>query len=374
MGICLEEKISVIINMQAGNGNKEIAAHAEKICAPYSAQAYPTNTLIGMKQRVLSSLNNGSEMFVIVGGDGTLAAAINLISNYCDRKKLEGEDYKKPKIAYIPAGTGNLLKTLIDIDDIEDPLSLLIKKYESKEIVTRPYDLVQADFLDANSGEKKSLFYTMMGCGMDAALLQDFESICRGKFGFFSSGKMGYARSIACTTIPREIISMIERYKIKGDVRITATGDVKQIVARGKKNEILLNAHKTLYEGRQADLHTVLAATTQTGGFGVVAFPHLNLHSQFKPQNSMQVRILNGNKLNVVGHLIGNIPKILFNNYRNSDYMDDYLVGEGSEVKIEYENPCALQVGGDFISEVSQVKFRREGSMELVNWGKLAGQ
>ncbi len=367
MHLNLEHRISVLINPNAGSGNKKLAAHAERLCAPYPAQVSTTHTLIGMKQLVQRYLNDGIDLFVVCGGDGTLAATTNQIAKYCALK-----DIKLPKIAYIPAGTGNLLKTLIDIEGIEDPLTLLLKKYqEGEELPTRPFKLVKTEFVDVRTEEPKSLFYTMAGCGMDAALLQDFEKVCRGKSGFFTSGAVGYAHSINRRTIPREILSLFQRFQSKGDVLITASEGVQKVACPAGK-ETLYSAHTELYQGPQAQLHTVLAATTPTAGFGVVAFPHLDMVSQYRPTNPMQIRILQGPKHKVVGHLLNNIFAIAGSKYRSGEFFEEFLVGEGGHVNIDYSTPCPLQVGGDFIAEVISLKYLREGTMELVDWKKLA--
>lgn len=369
----LEEKVSIIINRNAGNGNEAFAAKAEKLCGPYPAHVHSTQTVDGMKKRVLTDLDNGLELIIICGGDGTLMVADNFVRDHCAETGRQ-----KPGVGYFPFGTGNLLNSLIQFEQISDPLLLLLNfflEHGADALPIQSFPQVKTTFTDAQSGEEHSLLYSMNGSGMNAALLQDFEVVCRGKFGPFASGVPGYVRSVVGRTIPRELYSLVrpifDKEFAKAGVRITSQGPIKG-VAETFGIEELYPAPPVLYDGPLSELHTVLAGSLPYAGFGVIAFPHLDMKSQMMPHTPMQVRVLSGPKLKVVGHLLYQTPNIVRSRFHSSPFFDEYLVGEGGSVTVEYDIPTALQIGGDFVAEASSINYKREGELEIVDWSKLA--
>ncbi|MBT4446113.1 acylglycerol kinase family protein [archaeon] len=368
MNYNLENTISVIVNPFAGSGNQKVAAEAEELCANHPAQVYATHSLIGMKQRVRRCMDGGAKVIVAVGGDGTTAGIVNEATTYSESSGIE-----VPKIAILTNGTGNLLKSSIGIEKLENPLETLLAAYKLEGIdalPVKPFTLVRAEYREKISKEEKLMFYTTAGVGMDAGILQDFEKVCRGKYSPLARGLVGYLRSVFGTTVWRELGTIIN--PPMGGVKISGYGDIRQVITQHEGVEKLLRANEILYQGPQSNLHTVLAGTVKKVGFDIDAFPHLDIKSQGRPKNPMQIRILSGPKLKVIGHLMNKTPALLMNKYNTGEYFDEYLVGEGGKVVVEYSNLEALQVAGDFISEIDRVSFERAGSMLLVDWGGLA--
>ena len=365
MSVCIEKDISVMINLNAGSSSIDLVSQAEEISCGYPAIVYATCSLAGMMQRVHRDLEAGVKLQVIYGGDGTLAAVVNEVRKYLN----ESPELEAPSIAYIPAGTGNILKPTIGINKLKQPLESLLQKYQNEEelpIMNIP--LVNTEYIDLETGENKSMLYTTAGTGLDAELLQDFEEVCRGKSGLFSKGLLGYMRSIFGKTVWKQGASLFKPEL--GEVKIKVEGPAKMVEVENKE-ESYQEFSGLVYQGPTSKIHSVFVGSHPNVGFGITGFPHLKVKDQYLGDEFMQARIVKGDKLKMLGHLILKTPTIVTNNFRNSPYISELLIPKGGEIITEFDRPVPLQVAGGFVAEACDIKYKREEEMSLINWAEL---
>jgi diacylglycerol kinase (ATP) len=144
-------KAFVVLNPVAGNSDVNIVRQAleEHLGnGNWRYEIYETTGQERLADVVSVALDQGFDVFVAAGGDGTVSGVVN------------GLAHSNHPLAIIPVGTGNTLARELDIPlDVEDALAILVGEHEVRTI-----DAIQI-------GDR--FFVLNVGVGVSAVMMRD---------------------------------------------------------------------------------------------------------------------------------------------------------------------------------------------------------
>jgi diacylglycerol kinase (ATP) len=167
-------KAFVVLNPVAGNSDVNIVRQAleEHLGnGDWHYEIYETTGQERLADVVSVALDQGFDVFVAAGGDGTVSGVVN------------GLAHSNHPLAIIPVGTGNTLARELDIPlDVEDALAILVGEHEVRTI-----DAIQI-------GDR--FFVLNVGVGVSAVMMRDTHREDKRRLGLIAYLWMGLKKLI----------------------------------------------------------------------------------------------------------------------------------------------------------------------------------
>ncbi len=325
------ENAAVILNANARKVTRKIKKQTEQFIP--KAQLYMSHSFDDAKQAVSDIVEKGYQTVFCGGGDGTLVNTITQFKNYIDQKNKEIQDavaqYKFPNLGVLKLGTGNAISGMIGNPKGLSPLNWY-------KLGKKPR-LMKLNLIEA---EKKHFHFA--GLGWDAAIINDYYAMKERFAKIFVANRLmqgfqGYIATIALKTAPREL------FRTRRPIaRVINEGDRVFSMRLNKPAQLTPYRHgDTIYEGPVSILG---AATSPYYGYNLVAFPFASLMDGF-----MNFRIVKAGVL----ECISRSPWIYRGKYQGKNFLD-FLA---TKVRVEFDRPMPMQIGGDASGYRDSVTF-----------------
>lgn len=323
LSLCSRGPCAALLNARAKRVGKRTAlSFAQLLGEP---NVYLTRSLEEAERAVEAILAGGYRTLLVGGGDGTIAAALQLLDRAARRMKV----YGLPELVVLRLGTGNALASMAGAGPpLEDARRVLEGRLGDGARTLRVLESPGRDAL-----------FPFGSLGYDAQVLNDYVDVLsttrsplRQRLGR-SLG--GYLYAIATRTIPTELRRGPSR------VRVLTRGRAS-LVDQSTLEEIPLSAGSLLFEG---EARAVLFGSTPFYGYGIKVLPY----AQRRPDR-FQVRVSAAS----ISYLISRLPALWSGRLRSSRLVD-FLV---EDVRIEVERPLPLQLSGDAMGKVRSLDVR----------------
>ena len=262
-----------------------------------------------------SAVDEGVDLIVAAGGDGTVRAVV------------EGLQGSECALGLLPAGTGNLLARNLDLtlDDLE---TAVLTAFDGAD---RPVDLGVAEMTHADGTREKMVFVVMAGVGLDAQMVVNSDPALKAKAGW-----LAYIHAISKSLKGGRRIKL--RYKLDGDGFHTAR--VHTLLAGNcgsLPGNILLLPDASVDDGVLD-----IVALRPEGPLG-----WLQIWAKILVENAILRRTEVGRKLVEAGPDGESTKKI-----RALRYL------RGAELQIQLRSPEPFELDGDVVGEIRGVTIR----------------
>jgi diacylglycerol kinase family enzyme len=259
------------------------------------------------------------------GGDGTFIAWVNQILDRAERRRVAA-----PRFGVLALGTGNAVAEVVGArrDAHVDELAA----FAGGETRFRHLHLLSCE-------GRRTPF---AGVGIDAAVLNDYNwlkhRIADTALAKFGLGVPGYGLAIALRSAPRHLL---ERRPTYCEV-VNVGRPAYRLDGRGRQVGGAIGHGELLYAGP-----CMMAATSTVPfyGFGLKAFPF----AETRP-GMLQLRVATELPL---ATMLMNLPRIWSGEFDHPSLLDFHA----ERVKVQFERPVPLQVGGDAEGWREEVTF-----------------
>ena len=302
-----QPKISMVNNKNAGK-NTSRAGYGSVIAAiianlPYHTVVYDTETLGEMRAAVEEIRINGTGIFMLNGGDGTLQETITAHLQLYENTPYD----ESPPIFYPPTGTMQIVANSIGLTRYPSPQ--LTQRVCAKIVAGEPFDIVNVNVLKIN-GEYGFLY----GAGLPVHYLNHY---------YDDGDNRGPERAakVAFSTLWNELIGLLPFRKAESRLTKPVHGKI-----------ILPDSHEPSVGDYMS--HTALMVSTINQiGFGCRGMP--NAMSQ--PGNFM----LRSTQLSFLGLMV-NLPSLFAGGplMRTFDAVTN-------RIEIEWDKPTVIQIDGE---------------------------
>jgi len=271
------------------------------------------------------------------GGDGTFVGWVNHILD-----RTEGRSAPAPRFGVLALGTGNAVAEVVGARP-QEHLRHLRDFLAGRASRTRRLDLVACE-------GRRTPF---AGLGIDAAVLNDYiwlkDKLRDGALRGIASGIPGYGLAIALRSAPRHLLQRRHSY-----CEIVNTGGVAwRLDEHGHPAGQPIEPGELLYAG---PCMMAAAATVPFYGFGLRAFPFAA-----SAPGMMQVRVVGQVPIST---LLWNLPRVWSGQFSHPGILDFHA----ESVRVTFERPVPLQLGGDASGWREEVAFRMAPPVELVDF------
>jgi len=259
------------------------------------------------------------------GGDGTLLGVLSEL-----KKNQQKDPFPKqlPAVGILPLGTGNAVASLLGISRNKMGQQLELAKTPSASNITlRPNYWVEVN----------GKLAPFAGSGADSFILNNYvgwkKKMAETPFSFLSSGGLAYTLAIGFS-IPQLMFSKRTKLEVINEGSVAY-----QIGADGEKT-------KTFEKGETIFTGSALicgVSTIPCYGFRFNLFPFA------RSGQHMHLRIATLS----VSEVLLNLPSIWRGSYRSPGLLDYHT----EKVRIRYERPEPLQIGGDAAGRVEEVVY-----------------
>lgn len=311
----LPARIAVVVNGNAKNVTAEVISTLDQILL--GGDLFVSRSLAEADEIAKVLVSRGYGTVLTGGGDGTFSVMVTKVYAEAER-----QGASLPRFGFLKLGTGNALAHVVGASGSgRGELAADIRRLR-EDAGSREVGLVEVD------GE----LAPFCGFGVDAVVLQDYESLKRLLGGTplegMGMGPVGYAISSLTRSLPRALV------KKPAHCRIINRGEpCSRIGPRGSASGQSIRAGEVLFEG---PARLVGAATIPYYGYGLRAFPFAEERS-----DRMHLRVSNVSVPAFVRHFRG----IWRGEFQDPELIADYLV---QRVEIRMDPPTPFQMGGDF--------------------------
>jgi diacylglycerol kinase family enzyme len=260
------------------------------------------------------------------GGDGTFVGWVNHILDGAERRGVTA-----PRFGVLALGTGNAVAEVVGarpsahVEELAAFATGAARRVRRMQLLT--------------CEGKRTPF---AGVGADAAVLNDYYWLKQRLSGTalhrLSAGIPGYALSAALRTAPRYLA---ERHAAYCEIT-NLGGPAYRLDAQGRQVGAPVAHGDPLYAG---PCMMAAASTVPFYGFGMRAFPFAEART-----GMLQVRI--ATELSVPS-VLWNLPRIWSGEWSNPGLLDFHA----ERVKVQFDRPMPLQVGGDAEGWREEVTF-----------------
>ena len=321
-------QVAVLLNANARLVTDKVKRSLERIVP--RANLFLSHTKEEALDYVKHIIDNRYATIFSGGGDGSFVHLLNLARDYLKGKKRPGEaEPELPQFGILKLGTGN-------------GISSFVGSRGGTRLLERSLHAHHLDTLEMSLIERNDRIFHFAGSGFDARLLKDYydfmDSLKTPAARKNFSGLVGYFWSGLGKTVPESIIK-----PDRGEVRVEIeTGDQGFYVKHTHGRDQAVATESTLlYSGPST---AVAVATEPFYGYNVRAFPFATMKPGF-----MNLRVLLAQPVSLVANM---------RDYWNGTYrgrgVKDFLV---RKVKITYEKPTPIQVGGDYDSLADSITY-----------------
>jgi diacylglycerol kinase family enzyme len=305
---------AVLLNANARQVDAELRASLQRIVP--EDDLYFSRTAGEAHEIAETVLTRGYRTVFTGGGDGTFVGWVNHILDGAERHGVTA-----PRFGVLALGTGNAVAGVVGARPSAHVEELAAFATGAARRVRRMQLLTCAG--------KRTPF---AGVGVDAAVLNDYywlkERLSGTALRGLSAGVPGYALSAALRTAPRYLAARRAAY-----CEITNLGGpAYRLDGQGRQVGAPVGHGEPLYAG---PCMMAAASTVPFYGFGMRAFPF----AEARP-GMLQVRI--ATELSVPS-VLWNLPRIWAGEWSNPGLLDFHA----ERVKVQFDRPMPLQVGGD---------------------------
>lgn len=271
-------------------------------------------------------LETGHRALLLGGGDGTIAAGLNLLA----RVGAEPGHRRRalPDLGVLRLGTGNALASL---SRAGRPLEDATRVLAGDALETSPLRVLEVE----GHGE----LFPFGSLGYDAQLLNDYVNVVEGARTAWgrrlAKSVAGYVYAVGTRTIPAEL------RRPATEVRVVSRGRAS-LLDPETLEEIPLDASAPLFEGVA---RAVLVGTTPYYGYGFRVLPYAGRRG-----DRFHLRVSTAS----IPYLIGRLPQLWRGTLRSSRLVD-FLV---EDVEVETSQPLPLQLSGDAWGQTDRARIR----------------
>lgn len=325
------ERIAVLLNANAKAVTESLRRDLENFVPP--EDLYYSRSFDDARRIARAVLDRGYRTVLTGGGDGTFVGYLNLM--YAEAEARTGfssagsaalrtapERVAIPRIGVLKLGTGNSLASFSGASSRRVGVVEDILRARSGEVSTaRPLHLLSHE-------GKRAPF---AGMGIDAAVLNDYqrvkEKLAGSKLQFAGVGGLGYFWAVVGKTIPTVLTE-----RSVPNVEVVNLGSAAQRLGPdGKPLGRLIQHGEVIYRG---PCRLAAAGTVPCYGYGLQIFPYA-----LRSPGRFQLRLTAMG----VPRILANLHKIWKGQTPRSGILDFSC----DKVKITFDRPMPLQVGGD---------------------------
>lgn len=316
--------VAVVVNGNAKNVTGEVINVLDQILQ--GTDLFVSHSLEEAREIAESLVTKGYTTVLTGGGDGTFTVMVTEVVRAADRA---GKPH--PRFGYLKLGTGNALAHVVGASG-QRTLAADIRRLK-EEAGSREIRLVEVE----------GLLTPFCGLGLDAAVLQDYESVRdslrKSPLRAVAAGPVSYAISSLTKTLPASLLRRMPHCRV-----VNLGSDALRLGRNGRVMGKPIGRGDVVFEG---PMRLVGVSTIPYYGYGLKMFPY----AEERPDRmSLRIATLGA------AEFARNIRAIWRGEYESPGGFFDALV---EHVRIEVDPSTAFQVGGDVMGErrVLEVKL-----------------
>lgn len=250
------------------------------------------------------------------GGDGTFVQMVTAIT-----REAKSRGQIPPRFGLLRLGTGNSLAWALGAGTSGDGVFADLARL-NQHSPHRDFRLI----------EVQDLLTPFAGAGFDALGLKHFHEVRAlvrhlPLLGKRATGALSYAISIPTRTIPELAIRPQMRVQV-----VNRGSDILKLDRNGQPTGKPIAKGEVVFDGACI---AALVSTIPYWGFGAKVFPF----AESRPADRFCLRIVATHPLHVAAHMLSAWK----GTYRHDDLLDFYA----DDVELEFEEPTAIEIGGD---------------------------
>jgi diacylglycerol kinase family enzyme len=330
------ERVAVVLNGNARRVTDDLVEVMDQVVT--AGDLFVSRDLAEAEPIAESIVRQGYRTVLTGGGDGTFVLMVTLIARAAERL-----DVKPPRFGMLKLGTGNALAWVLGSQAVRAKRGVIADLGRLRtEGGSRPLRLIDVE----------GTLTPFAGLGVDAIALEHYKNTKAGLSQLpltrpFATGPAAYALSCVTRTLPE--------FLLRGHPWVRIVNEGAPCVRMGEDDRPE-SEHPTgaiLYDGPS---RLVALSTIPYWGFGARIFPFAD-----ERDDRFALRVCDVTSVEVASH-IGAIWK---GSYRNRQTVHDFLC---ERISIHYEQPMALQVGGDVVGRRTLVRAALASAIEVVDF------
>ncbi|MFW6051273.1 MAG: diacylglycerol/lipid kinase family protein [Myxococcota bacterium] len=316
------DRVAVVVNGNAKGVTDDLVQILDQIVQ--SGDLLVSRSLEEGREIARMIVERGYPTVITGGGDGTFTQMVTFVVKEADR-----QGRPVPRFGLLRLGTGNALAWVLGAR-AERGKGALADLARVRTEGSRELRLLDVE----------GTLSPFAGLGIDATALTHFREM-KGAFERapvlhrFATGGVAYVTSIVGRTMPEYLFRPHPRVRI-----VNEGGEALRLGVDGQPVGRPGEAGEVIFEGPS---RMVAMSTIPYWGFGARIFPFAN-----DRDDKFSLRIADISPLDVALHIRG-----LWKGTYRSDKVHDFLV---DRIRIEYESPMPLQIGGDPVGRRTTVE------------------
>lgn len=308
------DRVAVVLNGNARQVTDQLVESFDRVVG--RGDLFLSRNLDEAHGIALSIVEAGYPVVLTGGGDGTFVQMVTTIT-----KEAKSRNQEPPRFGLLKLGTGNSLAWALGAGTSRRGVLADLARLRD-----------DADYREFRLIEVQDLLTPFAGAGVDAIGLEHFHrvrSIVRHLpwIGTHAMGAVSYAISIPMLTFPE--VAFRPRMKVR---IINLGADAHRLDRKGHPAGSPIARGDTIFEG---PCIASLVSTIPYWGFGARVFPF----AEDRPPDRFCLRIVAAPPLQLAIHM----RSIWKGTFRHEDLIDLYA----DDVKLEFEEPTAIEIGGD---------------------------
>jgi diacylglycerol kinase family enzyme len=328
------DRVAVVVNGNARQVTKDLVEVLDQIVR--SGDLFVSRDLSEADRIAHTVVERGYRTVLTGGGDGTFVQMVTRIS-----KLALTAGKRRPRFGLLKLGTGNALAWVLGNQDQRNNGVVADLGRLRSEGGSRALRLIDVE----------GTLSPFAGLGLDAIALEHYgqtkELLSRSRVTRpLAAGGLAYALSIGLRSTPEFFV------RSHPNVRVINEGAPCFLMGPDDKPLTTFDTGAVLYDGPS---RLVAMSTVPYWGFGARIFPFAE-----ERDDRFSLRIADITSLEVVRHI-----RALFRGTYRNDTIHDFLV---EKVRIQYDQPMPLQVGGDVVGRRTEVRAALAEPIEVVDY------
>jgi diacylglycerol kinase family enzyme len=308
------DRVAVVLNGNARQVTDELIESFDRLVG--SGDVFLSRSVDEAHRIALDIVESGYPVVLTGGGDGTFVQMVTSIT-----KEAKSRNQAPPRFGLLKLGTGNSLAWALGAGTSRKGVFADLQRLR-QDGTYRDFRLIEA----------QDLLTPFAGAGFDALGLKHFHEVRSAVrhlpwVGRHATGAVSYAISIPLLTIP----GLALRPRI--GVRIVNRGaEAQRLDRNGQPTGASIPRGAIVFEGKCI---AALVSTIPYWGFGARVFPF----AAARPADRFCLRVVATNPLHIAVHM----RRAWTGTYRHDGLLDFYV----EDVELEFEEPTAIEIGGD---------------------------
>jgi diacylglycerol kinase family enzyme len=330
------DRVAVVVNGRAKQVTDDLVGVLDQIVQ--SGDLFVSRDLDEGREIAKTIVDRGYPTVLTGGGDGTFVQMVTWVAREADAAGVP-----RPRFGLLKLGTGNALAWVLGAQNEKSRGVFADLARLRREAGSRPLRLIDVEGTLTPFG----------GLGVDAIALNHFREV---KTAFermpvlrrYATGGVAYAVSIVGRSLPEFVVRPHPRVRI-----VNEGAEAVRLGVNGQPIGKAIREGEVVYEGPS---RMVCFSTIPYWGFGARIFPFAE-----DREDKFSLRVVDINSIDVVF----GIRRIWKGTYRG-DRVHDFLM---DRVRIEFERPMPMQVGGDPAGTRTEVRAAlAERPIEVVDY------